>query len=64
MGLRAEVVDLVRLDLLHDVDEGRGVGEVAIVEDELGVGVVGILVDVVDARGVEEEERRLMPWTS
>ncbi len=54
MGLRAEIVDLVRLDLLHDVDERRRVGEIAVVEDELWMGIVRILVDVVDAIGIEE----------
>ena len=54
MGLRAEVVDLVGLDLLDDVDEGRGVGEVAVVEDEVRVGLVRVLVEVVDAGGIEE----------
>ncbi len=30
------------------------VGHVAVVEDELGIGVVRVLVDVVDAGSVEE----------
>ena len=54
MGLGAEVVDLVGLDLLDDVDERRAVGQIAVVEDEAGMGVVRILVEVVDAGGVEE----------
>ncbi len=54
VGLRAEVVDLVGLDLLDDVDERRGVGEVAVVEDEVRRGMVRVLVDMVDAGGVEE----------
>jgi len=54
VGLGSEVIDLVGLDLLDDVDQRRGVGEIAVVQDELRVGVVGVLVDVVDACGVEE----------
>ena len=54
VGLGAEVVDLVGLDLLDDLDEGRGVGEVAVVEKEFGMGLVGVFVDVIDASGVEE----------
>ena len=54
VGLCAEVVDLVGLDLLDDVDEGRRVGQVAVVEDEFGVRVVRVFVEMVDAGGVEE----------
>ena len=52
--LRAEVIDLVGLDLLHDVDERRGVGQVAIVQDELGVRVVRIFIQVINTRGIEQ----------
>ncbi len=36
VGLCAEVVDLVGLDLLDDVDERGCVGQVAVVQDEVG----------------------------
>ena len=52
--LCGEVVDLVGLDLLDDVDERGAVGHVAVVKDELRVGIVGVLVDVVDTSGIEE----------
>lgn len=54
MGLRAEVVTLVGLHLLQDVKERAGVGEVAVVQHEARVADELVLVDVVDARGVEE----------
>ena len=54
VGLRGEVVDLVGLDLLHDVNERGGVGHIAVVEDEVAMRDVRVLVDVVDAGGVEE----------
>ena len=54
VGLRREVVDLVGLDLLDDADEVGGVGHVAVVQDEVARGHVRVLVDVVDARGVEQ----------
>ncbi len=54
MGLGTKVIDLVGLDLLDDVDEGRRVGQIAVVEDEVGRGIVGIFVDVIDTSGVEE----------
>jgi hypothetical protein len=53
VGLGAEVVDLVRLDLVHELGDVVGVAEVAVVELEFGGGVVGVLVEVVDAVGVE-----------
>jgi len=54
VGLGGEVVDLVGLHLLHDVDEREGVGHVAVVQDEMARGQVRVLVDVVNARGVEQ----------
>ena len=54
MALRGEVVDFVGLDLLDDADQVGGVGQVAVVEDEAAVGVVRVLVEVVDAVGVEQ----------
>ena len=48
--LGAEVVDLVGLHLADDAGEGRAVGQVAVVQAELGDSDVRVLVDVVDAR--------------
>jgi hypothetical protein len=53
MTLSAEVVDLIRLGVLHDADQVAGVAQVAIVELEVGVGDVWVLVDVVYALGIE-----------
>jgi hypothetical protein len=53
MALRGQVVDLVGLDLLHDADQVGAVGHVAVVQDEVPVVDMRILVQVVDARGVE-----------
>jgi len=58
MALGAEVVDLVRLHLLDDPDQVRAVGEVAVVEGELGglallTPLVWVLVEVIDPAGVE-----------
>ena len=56
--LGAEVVDLVGLDLLNDADQVGRIGEIAVVEDEAGQGaadvdLMGVLVEVIDAIGVE-----------
>ncbi len=54
MRLRAEVVDLVRLDLADDAGQVGGVREIAVMELEAAVLHVGIFVDVIDPLGVEE----------
>ena len=53
VALGAEVVDFVGLHLLDDADQAGGIGQVAVVEDEIAVIGVRILVDVVNALGVE-----------
>jgi hypothetical protein len=53
MALGCQVVDLVGLDLLEDADQVGGIGEVPVVENEIAVLLVGVLVEVVDAVGVE-----------
>ena len=65
MALGGQVVDLVGPHLLDDADEAGGVREVAVVQDELAPGLVGVLVEVGDAiSGLSRLVRRLMPWTS
>src|SRR6185312_15843315 len=59
VALRGEVVDFVGLHFLDDVEQGAGVGEVAVMEDEMAVGDVRVLIEVVDAAGVEERSRTL-----
>jgi hypothetical protein len=51
---RAQVVDLVGLHLLHDADQVGAVGQVAVVQLEALVVDVRVLVQVVDAVGVEQ----------
>ena len=51
--LRAEVVDLLGLDVAEDPVERGGVVQVAVVENETAVLGVRVLVEVVEARGVE-----------
>jgi hypothetical protein len=53
MALRAEVVDFVGLGGLHDAREAGAVGEVAVVQHEAPVRIVGILLEVVDALSVK-----------
>jgi hypothetical protein len=54
VGLRGQVVDLVRLDLLHDADEVGCIRQVSVVEEEAAALLVRVLIEVVDAVRVEE----------
>ena len=54
MALRRQVVDLVRLYLLDYADQVGGVGQISIVEDEILVCYMGILIEVIDAIGIEQ----------
>ena len=54
MRLRAEVVDFVGLDLLDDPDQVGRVGQIAVVQNELAVVDMRILIQMVDAVGVEQ----------
>jgi hypothetical protein len=59
VALRGEVVDLVGLHLLDDAHQAGAVGHVAVVEDEAAVRFVRILVEMVDAVGVEQRSATL-----
>jgi hypothetical protein len=53
MGLRGNVVDLVGVDVGEQCYQPGTVTEVAVVQEELGVGRMRINVEMVDTRGVE-----------
>lgn len=53
MALGRQVVDLVGLDLLNYADEVGGVGQITVVQFEAYVFLVRILIQVVDAIGIE-----------
>jgi hypothetical protein len=53
VGLSAEVIDFVGLGDFEDAAEAGGICEVAVVEVKAAGGLVGVLIDVVDAAGVE-----------
>ena len=54
MALGGQVVDLVGLHLLNDANQAGRVSQVAMVQDELAVFDVWVLVQVVNAVGVEK----------
>ena len=53
VGLGAEVVDLVRANFTHQLGQVVGVAQVAVVQLQLAALGVRVLVDAVDAPGVE-----------
>jgi hypothetical protein len=57
--LRGEVVDFVWLHRLEDAQHAAGIGHVAVVQDEPPIGDMRILVEVIDALGVEERRAPL-----
>ncbi len=53
MGLGREVIDLVGIDLGEQGDKSRAVAQVAIMQEQLGVLVMRINIEMIDPRGVE-----------
>ena len=53
VALRAEVVDLVGLEVADQVDQGAGVRQVAVVHQEPNAGLVRVVVDRLQPLGVE-----------
>ncbi len=53
MALSTQVVDLIGLHLLDDPDQVGAVREVAVMQHQPWIALVGILVEVIDAGRVE-----------
>lgn len=53
MGLRAQIVYLVRADRFQYTPQRRRVGEVAVVEEQSSRGVVLVATQVIDSPGIE-----------
>src|SRR5215470_13762690 len=53
VALGAKVVDLVGLDLLDDANQVRRIGQVSVVKYEATLALVRILVEMIDALGIE-----------
>jgi len=54
VALRSQIVDLVGLHLLDDADEAGAVRQVTVMQDEFAVGLMRVLVEMIDAIGVEQ----------
>ncbi len=47
------MIYLVRLDCTNDLVQRTGIVEVAVDQFQVGIGIVGILIDMIDSSGVE-----------
>ncbi len=54
MALGRQIVNLVRLHFLHDPDEIGGIGQIAVVQLQFRGRFVRILINMVDAFGIEK----------
>ena len=59
MALRSEVVDFVGLHLLDDAHQTRAVGHVTVMQGKTPVYHMRILVQVIDAVGIEQRRAAL-----
>ena len=61
MALGTEVVDLIRLHVLNNPDQVGAVSEIALVQNQARITLVGILVKMIDPTGVERARTPLNP---
>ena len=52
MGLSAQIVHFVGLDLLHQPDKVHGVGQITVVQEKSAAVGMGVLIKMIDAAGV------------
>ena len=64
MALRGEIVDFVGLNFLHDADQVRGIGQIAIMQEEIADLLMRVLIEMIDASVLNDEERRFTPCTT
>ena len=64
VALGAEVIDFVGVDSFEHPPQSRTVGQIAIVQSQLGAAEMGVVVEMLDAVGVEEACALIRPWTS
>ena len=59
MALGGEIINLRGLAVMNQADQVGGVGEIAVMQDEAHLVLMGIGIEMIDARGVE---RRRAPF--
>ena len=61
MAVGTKVVDLIGLHLLDDPDQVGAICEIAVMKDQPGVVLMGVLIKVIDPGGVETACSSLNP---
>jgi hypothetical protein len=59
MALRRQVVDLIRLRLLHNVNQARGAGHIPIVKHQPALFFMRILIEMADAIDIQRRTATL-----
>ena len=59
MALGRQIVDLVRLHFLDDPDQAGGIREIAVMQGEIKSLLVRVVVEVIDAIGVDQRRPAL-----
>ena len=59
MALRAEIVDFGRLRFLNQADQVGGVGEVAVMQEEVRLSEMRVFIEMIDALGIERRRAAL-----
>src|SRR5258708_14563010 len=54
MALRGEVIDLVRLRFLYYMYQGARIRQVSVMQNEIAIGYMRILIEMVDPVGIEQ----------
>ena len=53
MRLRAQIIDFIRLRLMQNSPQRTAIGQIAIMQEQTGCRIVRILVQMIDAPGIE-----------
>src|SRR5208337_1603985 len=61
MTLSPQIIDFVGLHRLYDTDQTVCVGQISVVQAKANIGIMRILVEMVDARGIERGGAALDP---
>ena len=54
VALRTQVIDLIWIDLIHDVAQRRRVREIAVMQRKIDAANMGVVVELIDPVGIEE----------
>jgi hypothetical protein len=59
--LRAEVIDLVGINCFEHPPQSRSVGQIAVVQSQIGAAEMGVVVEMVRGSVLKKLARRITP---